>query len=138
MAITSHPYIESVLSTLETDPNGPNYGALLDGRIYQDVLPDDPVLPALRIALASDLPEQRLSSGDSTTAEVQLDIYAQRDARGTAWEINQKSRAVLDRKNLAATGFENVQSICSERGRPIVERGYYRIRSRYRLHGSRS
>ena len=127
MPDTSHPYYTGIQTALS---------AIASGRVYPDQLPNDPALPAVRYALLGDRPHQRLADGDNTTADLQVDVYAARADADGAWPIDAAIRAALDRQQISATGFTTVRIVCTERGRPFKEAGYFRIVSQFRLYGS--
>lgn len=128
-----HPYCQAIAAALA---EGTPAASLVEGRIYADQLPNDEQLPSVRYAIVSDLPHQRLRSGENVTADVQFDVYADRADAANAWAIDRSLRRALDRVNLAAEGFIAIHCMCMERGTPFKEPGYYRITSRYRLYGS--
>lgn len=137
--LSSHPYYAGISAALTADSPSPTASSLVSTRIYADQLPKGYVLPAIRFALLTDMPHQRLSAGANVTADVQCDVYAKRgDDRDDAWLIDRLVRRALDRKALTVTGFAGVQCVCMERGKPVAEPGHYRITSRYRLWGSAS
>lgn len=136
MPDTSHPYYKGIETALLADTTEPTAATLADNRLYPDQLPNDPELPGVRYAMLTDLPHHRLASGDSVTADVQVDVYAKRGDEKLAWTVDQYVRRALDRKNLTVTGFERMHCMCMDRGKPFREHGYYRITSRYRLFGS--
>ena len=132
----SHPFYDAINTVLTA--TGSTASALTSGRMYEDQLPNDPELPALRYALITDLPHQRLASGNNVTAEIQFDVYEHRGSEANAWDVDEAVRGDFDRADLTATGFANVHSMCIQRGKPFRENRYYRIMSRYRLFGTAS
>lgn len=137
-SLVSHPYYEGVKSALLAAATQPSALQLTQGRIYPDQLPADANYPAVRYAMASDTPDQRLSNANNTDADIRVDIYADRHDRGRAFAIDAEVRRVLDRQNLTVTGFSRVDAMCIQRGRPLQEPGVFRVTSLYRLHGSAS
>jgi hypothetical protein len=135
--LESHPYYAGIVAAILADQT-PHASGLVDGRIHADQLPDNSPLPAIRFALLTDVPHQRLKSGENVTADVQCDVYAHRADKANAWTIDQLVRRALDRKGITVEGFVGVQCMCMERGRPYGEPGFYRIVSRFRLWGSAS
>lgn len=133
-----HPYYTGIQNALLDDASEPTAATLADERIHADQLPNDPKLPAVRLAILTDLPHQRLSNGNNITADVQVDVYVHRGDAHIAWPIDEYIRRVLDRQNLTVTGFAAMRCMLLERGKPRKEDGFFRIISRYRLYGSAS
>lgn len=127
---------EAYIAAVKTALLATGKPAALGTSVYEEQLPADKQLPAVRIAVLVDMPSQRLADASNTRCDVQVDVYANRADYATAWDIDQWCRSKLDRQTLAATGFGRVDCLCMERGRPLKEDGYFRITSRYRLFGS--
>ena len=136
MSVTTHPFYEAIQSVFDGDGQTPSISILSGDRIYEDQLPPDTDMPAMRMALITETPSQRLKTGDNVTAEVQFDVYAHRGDRGSGWDMDRAIRRLLDRQSFTADGFSRVETVCVQRGRPFQEQNRYRIMSRYRLYGS--
>lgn len=137
----NHPYYLGIEAALRADDTHPTLQELTANRFHADQLPDDAELPAVRYALLLDTPAQRFDSADSTTADLQVDVYCHRGDVARAWAIDAAVRRVLDRGALPAgtvDGFAEVRAVCVMRGVPLREAPYFRIRSQYRLFGSRT
>lgn len=136
-----HPIYAGIELALLQDTVHPTALELVGGRIEADQLPEDPQLPAIRYALLTDAPHARLASGDSITADLQIDVYAHRGDRSLAWQIDAAVRRVFDRQALpdnSVDGFACINTVCVQRGVPILEPPFLRLRSVYRLFGSRA
>lgn len=131
-----HPIYDGLWEGYGSDADIGGLWPLTGGRGYSDAAPRDPVTPFLRWALVSDIPHQRLESGDNIDAHIQFDVYADRTEGAAAQEIDARLRTVFDRKNIDVVGFSRAHMMCVQRGKPAKEERYYRIRSRYRLVGS--
>lgn len=131
-----HPIYGGVELALRGDATRPSVQELSRCRLYPDEMPHDPQLPGVRYALLTDVPHQRLASGENFTAELQVDVYCVAGDGRLAWSINAAVRRVLDRANLTVAGCSSVHAMCVSRGRPLIENPYYRVISQYRLFGT--
>jgi hypothetical protein len=104
-------------------------------RWYSDQLPDRRELPAIRWALITNLPHQTLSSGENITADVQIDVYADRDQAAACSAIGADVVRLLDRKSITASGFASMRVMCTSRPTPFKEEPYFRLRSVFRFVG---
>lgn len=136
--MAEQPMIDGLVAKLQAETSDPSAWSIVDGRVYVDYLPLEPLVPAIRLAVLDDRPDQRLASGDDATTTIQVDIYADFSGGSDAWSIDALIRSALDRKTVAATGFNDVQIMCVKRGQAYSEVPFYRVKSTYKLYGSAS
>lgn len=125
-----------LLTLLDDDSPEPSAWSTVGGRVYADQLPNDVQLPAIRLAILDDRPEQRLAGNSNATVSLQVDVYADRSGSAAAWSVDALVRRAMNRKRVAVQGFARVEINCIARGRPLKEGSYYRVTSTYRLYGS--
>ena len=135
----SSPFYSGVRAVLLADTNDPTLASLVAAnRWHGDQLPDGKKrFPALRMAVLADTPDQRLdSSASSNTAELQIDVYGERDNAADLRTIAERVYQLLQRADLDVEGYRAVKTMGVERPRPFKEHPYFRFRSRSRLFGN--
>ena len=113
--------------------NDPGVTALVDGRVYQLILPQDADLPAVLVQLISEPTSQHLRGVDRLTgARVQTDVYAPTTSGTDPYAVAEDVAAAIDaalsgRKLDVGTGdgrhVANVQRLSR---RPLYEGGELR------------
>lgn len=134
-----HPIYVAVRAAFQADTAGTTISDLAPSTAWfadqaPDRRPDDGLFLVYR--LISPMPHNRLASGDNLDAELQVDVYGERNDEADVKSLADAAYRLLDRVTLSVTGFENVRTLGIRKPSPFKEHPYFRLMSQFRLFGS--